>query len=324
MRVQGLIVTAPQEVDRQQFQLGDPDPNTVVVRVTACGLCTWEQRVYRGAKATYPFWGGHELCGIVEHVGAGVSAAVKPGDLVAAALMDRCRSCRWCWTGLDNHCSYTHPRRPDHLPAGPRGLSTHMVLRPEKLVPLDPSLGLRRGALLEPLACVLRAIRRSGLKAGNLAVVIGMGTLGLLHAEALRAMGVEVVGCEPDAPDGLSLDVVKDAGGADAVFCTRGGAASIGAAVKACARGGTVVLFQSIPGCGSVALDANDIHYREIAVIGSIGQRMEDLWQAKMMVELNPALLDALNVELVPHDSPKEAFDRSLDHSVNRVLVTFD
>jgi L-iditol 2-dehydrogenase len=71
-------------------------------------------------------------------------------------------------------------------------------------------------------------------------------------------------------------------------------------------------------------LDANDIHYREITVVGSIGQRMEDFWQAKKLVELNPRLLDALNVDVVPHDRPKAAFDRSLDHSVNRVLVTFD
>jgi len=238
--------------------------------------------------------------------------------------MDRCGSCRWCLRGLDNHCAYVHVAPSDGLPAGPRGLSSHLMTSAEKLLRLNHAVGLRQGALLEPLACTLRSIRRSGVQAGNLAVVIGTGTLGLLHAAVLREMKVEVVVCDVDGSSKGRLNEVRNSEGADAVFCIRGGGASIQGAVEACARGGTVVLFQSVLEGGDVSLNANDIHYREISIVGSISQRMEDFWQAKSLIEQTPGLLDVLNVVCVPHRSPKEAFEKSLDPSVNRVLVTFD
>ena len=339
MLVNGVIVHAPYEVSVRQMALPDPAPNDVAVRVTACGLCTWEQRVYRGRKPTYPFWGGHEVCGIVESVGSESQSPVREGDAVALALMYRCGTCRYCRAGLDNHCAYLHRAPADGLPSGPRGLSSHIIARPYQVIPIDASLG-SRGALLEPLACTLRSIRRSHVKTGQLAVVIGTGTLGLMHVAALATMGIRVLACDPVKPaaeklaiaraheqlDGYPEEVVDKVcgdGGADCVFCIRGGSLWINAAVQMCARGGTVVLFQSIPESDLTSLAMNNIHSREISIVGTVSQRLEDFAQAAELTRLNPGLWDSLAVVTVPHSDPHTAFEKSIENAINRVLVTF-
>jgi len=335
MVVEGLIIPSAHEVQVQEMVVPDPDASQIVVRVRACGLCTWEQRVYRGHKRTYPFWGGHEVCGVVENVGDNVQHGVRTGDLVALALMNRCGSCEWCRRGLDNHCAYVFPSELNGLPVGPKGLSTHIAVPEQQVIVLEPFVGPHRGALLEPLACTLRSIRRSGLQAGDLAVVIGSGTFGKLHVATLMRMGVNTFCCTPrnrfeklgqreEGPGSRDVvAVIEKAGGAAAVFCTSGGGEWIKAAIRMCRRGGTVILFQSISDGDDVTFSANDVHYREIKILGSVSQRLEDFLQAKKMVERHPDLFESLKLTSFPYHEPRAAFDRSLAHDVNRVLVTF-
>jgi L-iditol 2-dehydrogenase len=339
MLVDGIIISAPHQAILGRLQLPDPAPTDVVVRVTSCALCTWEQRVYRGKKPTYPFWGGHEVCGVVENIGRDAQCRLQPGDFVALALMNRCGTCRYCRAGLDNHCAYLHPRDSDGLPSGPRGLSTHVVATANQTIPVDVRLQ-HGGALIEPLACTLRSIRRSRVKPGQLAVVIGTGTLGLLHVSALTTTGVRVLACDPGHPATAQLEkahvqdtllgnieeivaAVERYGGADCVFCIRGGPQWINAAIAMCARGGTVVLFQSIPDSDLTTLRMNDLHQREISLVGTISQRLEDFFQASELTAFNPSLFDLLATVTVSHHEPQAAFEKSLDPSINRVLVTF-
>src|SRR6185436_1212517 len=61
---------------------------------------------------------------------------------------------------------------------------------------LPDALTDEEGSFTEPLACVVRAVRRSSLQAGDLAVVVGLGTVGLLMAQTFRAAGMEVLGLD--------------------------------------------------------------------------------------------------------------------------------
>jgi L-iditol 2-dehydrogenase len=169
-----VIVVATEAVDIRKFEVPAPSEPWALVRVEACGLCTWEQRVYRGAKPTYPFWGGHEVCGIVEEISGARTTGVGVGDRVAIALMRRCGHCEYCRRGQDNHCSYVRPEGPDGLPAGPRGLSEVIVVPMYKLFRLSRGVTPEDGALVEPVACALRSIdmARRNL-AGAFTVVLG-------------------------------------------------------------------------------------------------------------------------------------------------------
>jgi hypothetical protein len=124
MRVCGIVIDGPKRVGVRRLDISPPPGDWVKVRIEACGLCTWEQRVYRGVKPTYPFWGGHEVTGVVDECSPGLISDVKPGDRVALALLRRCGACELCRRGLDNHCVYARPEVSDQLPPGPRGLNS--------------------------------------------------------------------------------------------------------------------------------------------------------------------------------------------------------
>lgn len=343
LQVQGLIVSAPHQVALQTFDLDIPQSDYVQIRVEACGLCTWEQRVYRGVKPGYPFWGGHEVCGVVDAVGGANINGLQRGDRVAVALMRRCGQCEFCRRGLDNHCVYVRPEPPGPLPAGPRGLSSVLLVPPYQVFRLAPGLTPGEGALVEPLACVLRSITQAALAPGDIAVVLGAGTMGLIHTVLARMAGCRVLVCADEAAHvehahaaGAELVLPMDAveleahlrqmsggRGADAVFCTRGGAPAVALAVRVAARGGRVLLYQSIRDGDSVTLSANDLHYREIKLLGSISQTAADFRQAADLLSANPGLLRCLVRELVPAEQGQAAFARALDPAVHRVMVSF-
>ena len=340
--IRGLIITSPRTVSLKHFNLFETDKDLVRVRVQACGLCTWEQRVYRGAKRTYPFWGGHEVCGTVEKVNGANPNSYRIGDSVALALMRRCGECSYCKRGLDNHCVYVRPEPMGVVPAGPRGLSDFLLVPSYQVFRLNPQVPATHGAMVEPLACVLHSVDKGRVSIANTVVVIGSGTMGLLHATLLRHCGCKVLmaGDDSDVSRALSagadmffsLDMenieteIRHATqgiGADAVFCTRGGVDGVELAVKIVARGGRIVLYQSITGPDNYSVGLNGLHYREIEIVGSISQTLSDFQRAADLVSANPSLLNHLAIEIVDASEAEKAFEKALDPKLHRVFVSF-
>jgi hypothetical protein len=91
-----------------------------------------------------------------------------------------------------------------------------------------------------------------------------------------------------------------------------------------CARGGVVVLFQSISGSDFTTVKMNDLHQREISLVGTVSQRLEDFVEAAEITTRTPNLFDPLTIVTTSHRNPGAAFEKSLDPSINRILVTFN
>jgi L-iditol 2-dehydrogenase len=344
LNVRGLIITAPLSVSMSTFDLRLPSEEYVKVKVEACGLCTWEQRVYRGTKPTYPFWGGHEVSGVVSAIEGKNTQNLKTGDRVALALMRRCGQCHWCVNDLDNHCVYIRPEAQGTFPSGPRGLSDLMLVPPYQVFPLGVGVKPWEGALVEPIACVLRSVDKGQVKSGDTALVIGGGTMGLIHTSLLKIRGCKVVVVDEDATNRRRVrlagadwtfswtrnDLAKailrltEGRGADAVFCTRGGTDAVKFSTKVVGRGGRIVLFQSILGSRNVSVDANDLHYREIQILGTISQTREDFQRAVDLVSTCRDFLKSLKTESVKAEFANRAFEKATSRKFNRVLVRFD
>lgn len=341
IKVSGLIVTAPRNVSLNRFSMYPNSEEYVQIKVETCGLCTWEQRVYRGVKQTYPFWGGHEVCGIVDSVYGPNINGFKNGERVAVALMRRCGKCHYCVRGLDNHCVYVRPEPVGSIPQGPRGLSNVMLVPPYQVFRLSPCTSATEGALVEPTACVLRSIDKGKVALGSTAVVIGSGTMGLIHAALLNLMGCKVVVCGENDDQALAagadvalpfrINKIEEAilditggHGADAVFCTREGGDGIRLAVRIVGRGGRVVLYQSMRGSDITPLNMNDLHYREIEVVGTISQTISDFYRAADLLSSHVGLYSFLETRVVSATQGERAFEIALEPSVNRVFVSFD
>jgi L-iditol 2-dehydrogenase len=340
--VNGLIIAAPRQVGFRRLSAPDLAETDVLVRVEYCGLCTPEQRVYRGAKKDYPYWGGHELAGVVEAASPSV-ARVRVGDRVAVLLMQRCGRCEACRRGLDNHCAYLRPERRPGAPSGPGGLADRIVVPAYKAFPLPREITPATAAMVEPMACVLRSLERLNPQAGEHAAIVGSGTMGLLHAAVLARRACPVVVFDDDAgayeaamaagatrcaPLGALEDAElvgswTDGWGFDLAVCTRFGARAVSLALDSAARGGRVGLYQSIPDGDEVRVGANLLHYRELSLVGTIAQTARNVEAAIALLAERPDLLGALRTAIVPASRATEAFEMSLDPRVNRVLVDF-
>lgn len=172
-----------------------PDRGEVVVRVRLAGLCGTDHSIWTGHRPVrYPRIMGHELIGIVQAAGAGVSR-VPEGARVALEPNYSCGACPLCREGNRNLCLGRVAIGIDV-----DGGFADLVRAPERCCwPAPPGVADDDLLLTEPLAVVVRAVDRAAPRAGETAAVVGGGTLGLLALQVLRARGarVAVVGRRP-------------------------------------------------------------------------------------------------------------------------------
>ena len=165
-------------------QLPDPAPGAgeVVVKVARCGICGSD--LHMAEDAAYGACPGdvfgHEFAGEVVALGKGAEG-LKTGDLVSVIPLKSCGTCEHCRKGEVQWCAGFG------LQGG--GYAEYAVTRPNQCVKLPASASLADGAIIEPLAVALHGVRLSGLKAGDSALVLGAGPIGLAVAFWARRMG---------------------------------------------------------------------------------------------------------------------------------------
>jgi len=183
------------EVPEPRVQAGE-----VKIEIAACGICGTDVHVRHDE---FPYWPpvtlGHEFTGTIVEVGPNCRAA-KVGERVVAEPHNRsCGVCYLCRTGNSHICA--DKRSPGW---GVDGGMARYICYPEKLLHRLPAgMSFDQGAMVEPTAnAVTDVIERARVMAGDLAVVIGPGPIGLLAAMVARAAGardVVVIGTPGDA-----------------------------------------------------------------------------------------------------------------------------
>jgi L-iditol 2-dehydrogenase len=178
----------PREVRVEEAADPEPGSGDVVCRVLACGVCgsdvldTWVAR-------KVPTVLGHELAAEVTAIGAQVDG-VAVGDRVVVHHHAPCGECRRCRRGHETLCERFRATALD-----PGGFAEQVRVPADLVGELLVLGGLdaERATFVEPLACVLRAFERCGLRAGDSLLVVGCGTSGLLAIAAAHARAVEAV-----------------------------------------------------------------------------------------------------------------------------------
>jgi 2-desacetyl-2-hydroxyethyl bacteriochlorophyllide A dehydrogenase len=166
-----------------------PAPGEVLVRVRAAGICGTDYRIWSGDRQVrYPLIPGHEFIGEVAAVGPGVER-VRVGEVVAVEPNWGCGACDLCEEGLGNLCLARTAVGIDRA-----GGFAELATLPERACwPAPRDVEDDRLLFTEPLAVVARAIQRGGPRPGETAAVVGVGTLGLLALQLLRARGCRVL-----------------------------------------------------------------------------------------------------------------------------------
>ncbi len=258
-----------------------PEPSVtegrVKIKVAWSGICGSDLHEYVAGPifvpvdAPHPLSGekapiimGHEFSGQVVEVGAGVTR-VKAGDRVVVEPILACGKCAACRRGKYNICE----KLGFHgLSGGGGGFSAYTVVDERMVHKMPEGMSFEQGALVEPAAVALHAVRLSSLKAGDTAAVFGAGPIGLLVVEALRAAGaaaIHVVELSPQRAakaKELGATTVIDPSKEDAV-----------ATLRALTDGGVDVAFEvtGVPAVLKQCIDST--HFEGETVIVSIWEK---------------------------------------------------
>lgn len=338
------VIVGPRQIEYQHNEVPPLRPDRVRVRVRACALCTWEQRVFAGIDTyAFPFVGGHEFAGIVEEIGSEIQVpGLQIGDLVAVSALKRCGQCPSCRRGMDNLCENNASGREPGKPWGPGGLGEYVVVPGYQIYRLGPDVTPYEAALTEPVACVLRSIEKAHLVPGDQVVIVGAGIMGMLHLLFAKRQGAHVIVSEIDEGRGkkaleLGADEVinptqvnyveqvkelTNGWGADHTFMAIGVARAIEDAVKATAKGGIVQVYASVyPKPAMITIDADLFHNREIVLTGTVSQDHEDFLRSAEIISNRTVDLRPLISRVFPLAQLSDAFDVALNKEAYRVLI---
>lgn len=329
--------------------LPDPaaPPDGLVLQVRACGVCGSDLRRWREGppEEVGGIVPGHEIGGLVVEVGSDVTRYAV-GDRLAVAPDIHCGECYYCQRGMYNLCDKLHFLGV--TPGYPGGFAEKLLLTAEVLDlgvvhPMPDGLTFEEGALAEPCSSVLASHEDACTSLGDIVVVIGAGPIGCIHIAVARARGARVIVSQrstrrremarafgPEALiDPTSEDVVARVReltggvGADTVVCANPVAETQTQAVEMVRKGGRVVLFGGLPRADPmVTVDANRIHYGQIAFVGSFSYHPS----------FHELALDAIRRQLIPSallithtftlDRVAEAFDTADSGQGLKVMVT--
>lgn len=309
-------------------ELGDGD---VLVRTMASGICSGDvMGWYIRRKA--PLVLGHEPAGVVAEARGDAPFAV--GDRVFVHHHAPCFACRACARGDYVQCATWRGSKID-----PGGIAEYFRVAPTNLrdtLLLPSHVTFPDASLVEPLACVVKSLRRSGVKAGDRIYVIGLGVMGQLHVLAAQALGAEVFGSDFIAErrslaegNGASVFHPDDIGrvlpdGADVVICGPGTAPAMRSAIESAAPGGTVVMFTPFSPETELEVEPERFYFGDLRVVASYSCGPDDTRASLALIGNGVVTTAKVGATLVALEDVPRAYRDLAESRVIKPIVVFD
>ena len=295
----------------------------LLVRVHGCGLCG-SDIIKIVQQAPPPVVLGHELSGTIVERGKAVSN-FEVGQRVIVAHHVPCGECHYC-----KHQNYSMCAEFKASNIDPCGFAEYIRVPAQHVrqttLLLPESLNAEEGSFVEPLACCVRAVRRTPLLAEDSVVVMGLGSVGLLMIQAVKAIGagdsgkVRVYGVDllperlqlahnlgadnvflaPTEEQCLrrALNPYTEGRGADAVIITAPGIRPFMQALAGVRKGGTINIFAAH--IGMVPINLEMIYQQELSIISTYSSSPEELRIALDLLNSRKVRVDGLISHRLP------------------------
>lgn len=313
-----------------------------LVRVHHVALCGTDHTIWDDNYVTeLPIVQGHEFSGIIEAIDDDASGLTE-GTAVAVSPMVYCGTCGPCQAGRYNVCDTI-----SCLGCYEDGALTEIIsMSVDKLHPLPEGMPLRLAALGEPGSIAMQAVNRGTPVAGETALVLGCGPIGLLSTLFLSERGVNVVAADldehrlglarqfgavatitagtdpfPSAADAQVLAVACPMGGPTLVIEATGVPVSLENAVRLAAP--TARIVQVGISTASAALSMRDVPFKELDIRGSRNS-LNLIPQALEILNKRHDLADALITHSFGLDQLHEAFETMDDRSAQVGKIVID
>ena len=309
-----------------------------IVKVLGCGLCGSDIVKFKHGIVKDGAVLGHEIVAIIEEIDSETS--FKKGDKIITSHHIPCFKCTYCQHGNFSMCY--HFKETNIIPGG---FSEKVYLSEEHLknvAHLVPSnLTDEEISFYEPLGCCIRAIKRTQLQKGDKVLTIGLGSIGLIMSEALKALGYEVYTCDLleerlqiarekgleaynskdiETFDRLIKNKTEDFG-VDAVFMTSGADKAIEIALKTVKMGGKILVFSSTP--NNMGYANNEIYYKELTVLGSYSPSPKDLEDSFELLASGKVNVKNLTTTY-SLDNIQKAFDDTISNKIYKAYIALN
>lgn len=335
--MKAMVLLEPQKAEIRDMPRPDCPAGGVLVNIKACGICAADIKMAaKGHRAlTYPRIPGHEMAGIIVE---SRNNCFEKGERVQVAPGLRCGRCVQCLNHTDNQCE--HREILGFSRDG--GFAEYLAVPLEGEIigaahRLPDSVSFAEATLAEPIACCMNAQQKLAVKKTDSVLIMGGGTLGLMHAFVARQKGAEtILIAEPlayrrniaaehwttaafDPASADFFDSVLTATGGRGIDVLIFATSAIGPDERfldLMASGGRISIFSGrTPPISQMPFDLNLIHYKELMISGAYGcTATQNAMALELLAVAKPALhtllsrrltLDTIQAGLNPAASDK-------------------
>ncbi len=315
-------------------------PRGALIQVIGCGICGSDLDKVKNRKVPPGTVLGHEITGVIHALDDEYPGHWRLGDRIVASHHVPCLRCHYCLNDSESMC-----RQFKRTNFEPGGFSQYVALSELHLkhttFKVPKSIDSAEASCVEPLACVLRAVRRTGYHVNGSIVIIGLGFIGQMAAQVYHNNGYAVFGVDLDVErvtlakdnefvtdafaadsEGLTAALRKASPveKADIVFLTVVNAHTLALALEQVRDGGHIILFTS--GQPEMGIDPNVLYFREITVITSYSPALQDLKEAARMIFNHEVQTAPLISHRLPIAAIQEGFETYRQGRAIKVFIT--
>ncbi|MBD0378872.1 zinc-dependent alcohol dehydrogenase family protein [Paenibacillus sedimenti] len=314
--MKALVIEAPYQAVIKEVPYPAPGDGEVTIEVRNVGICGTDIHIYRGEFISpYPIVPGHEFSGVVHAIGEGVTG-LREGDRVSADPSLFCGQCPYCKTGKGNQC--TNWGALGNTVDG--SMAEYVRVPAGNVVKIPDSMSFAEAAFIEPMACVVHAMNRLGVKAGDKAILFGAGAMGQQLIQTLVHSGVSELAVVDISPGKLEMSKSRGATrcilsneseltaeknanpeGYDIVVDATGIPSVIQEALSFMGRGAKYLQFGVTPKDAVIELDPFQLYNKDWTLIGSMAINHTFLpafqWIQSGRIDVGPLISREISLE---------------------------
>ena len=290
MSMKAAVVKSNSNIEIKNIENQSLGPGDILVKMRACGICGSDVEKVFGKYGQPSMRLGHEPAGIITQVGQEVSNFVV-GDRVFTHHHVACYSddCHECSHGNETMCKKYYESNLE-----PCGLADEYIV-PEwnvkhgGVIKIPDSMSFEEAAMIEPLACCIRAWNKFTYKNNDSVAILGIGPTGIMHALLAKLYGFEKIFCLDlnefrldfakkfetitiNSGNTNALEQIKSETanqGVDVVIVATSSLNALKDAVSFVRKGGTIVMF-GVPSKGAnIELDMSEIYSKGLTIVNS-------------------------------------------------------
>jgi L-iditol 2-dehydrogenase len=327
----------------EDIPIPEVGPGDALMKTKASGICSGDVMPWYIEKKA-PLVLGHEPSGEIADVGKKVSS-FKKGDRVFVHHHAPCFTCRQCKRGDYVQCDTW--RKTVIMPGG----ISEYILIPEinlenDTLNLPDTLSYEEGTLIEPIACVIKALKRANIRHGDIVLIIGLGVMGMLNGiiakkyAAAKIIGTDSVDFRLHRALELGFDAVIDISQIDSkkglqnitgretseiVIVCPNSIDALTEGLSLTGQGGSLVMFTPVKPDELITVNPNELYFKDINIVTSYSCGPTDTADALKLLEEGTVKAEKIITHRFPIEKTEEAFRLTAEASDSlKSIIVFD